>query len=77
MYKVILKSKLVKAKKSGTYSRLLRKYRDRYKKVAASAPAVDRVDLYAEENPITFSTDNQSKSVDSQTINDVTLKSGR
>ncbi|XP_062702680.1 uncharacterized protein LOC134285602 isoform X2 [Aedes albopictus] len=75
MYKVILKSKLVKAKKSGTYSRLLRKYRDRYKKVAASAPAVDRVDLYAEENPITFSTDNQSKSVDSQTINDVTLKS--
>lgn len=60
MHKVILKNKLTKFKKSGTYSRLLRKYRNRFKNPATIVPAeVDppKIDNKSEEILNTFHED--------------------
>lgn len=38
MFQVIRRSKLSKIKKRGTYSRLLKKYRNRFKQVATNNP---------------------------------------
>lgn len=53
MHQIISKHKLTKAKKSGTYSRLLRKHQERFKKAPALATAeidLENIEHISENN---------------------------